>query len=944
MRPIRLELEGFTSFRQRCELNFSEVDLFAITGPTGAGKSSLLDAMTYALFGRTARLGKAGAARELVSQGATSMFVSLEFHAGSQIYKVYRGLKGSTPKGQLAKQSADGEWISETGSIKQIDVAIESIVGLDFEGFTRAVILPQGRFDEFLRGDARQRRDVLKDLLGLQVFERMMQSANNKAQGFGADAKALESQVDADVTDETRKELEDSISAMQAQEANQQRLIAKLEHAQSIAQELSEHRIKLQTHRQDLEAAEQECVKLQDKVEQLGILFQEKRKALNDVENSISALAYDPGEHLRLSRLIPRVKRRAELKGEITKLERKHGQHAGALQSDSAKLETVDAALAEAAKASKTDDERLEAAKEKRDNFLSRFGSPQQIRSLGPGIKSLAEKEGEVSAVQSEIKELQTRLSGKEKVLGELAVAKEQAELTRIAAEQQLEHLQQKHRAVDLRHELRPGEPCPVCEQTVTTLPHIVAVADLEEAKRALKQARERFEQANKDFLTAPGSFTGIEKEVAHKSERLKDLTDSISAVREQVRNMLDAELGPDSLKQLEELAALIEHSQKEVARLEKESKASAKVESDCRTQVESLKVQCANHRERLEEAAQQIQQKQKEYADFEQELAGLAELAVLEQGFSALEQAKKQKDSLERQREEAASALAQVQHDLADTSGRLDTERKRAAQTKNNLEQVSEKAQTVAVTLQDAIAPLELPGGRELERLREELNAANNLLRKVESERNVNQARLAAVSDKLKKNQELREQCKQLKHSAAVFGDLGTLLNATHFQDYMLQSSYKLLAREGSRYFEELTGGRYSFHSQEDEFSVRDHSNGDELRSVSTLSGGESFLASLSLALALAQSIVELSGERGKVALESLFLDEGFSTLDPETLGKVADALPALQKKGRLIGVITHVESLAEQLPERVEIVKTPTGSRILKSGVVLETTATTA
>jgi DNA repair protein SbcC/Rad50 len=98
-----------------------------------------------------------------------------------------------------------------------------------------------------------------------------------------------------------------------------------------------------------------------------------------------------------------------------------------------------------------------------------------------------------------------------------------------------------------------------------------------------------------------------------------------------------------------------------------------------------------------------------------------------------------------------------------------------------------------------------------------------------------------------------------------------------------------------------------------------------------------------LSLALALAQSIIELSGERGAVALESLFLDEGFSTLDAETLGK-ADALPALQKKGRLIGVITHVESLAEQLPSRIEVAKTLSGSYIVQSRTALEVAATTA
>lgn len=141
MRPIKLELKGFTSFREHCELNFSQLDLFAITGPTGAGKSSLLDAITYALFGRTARLGKVNAAKELLSQNALSMSVCLEFQADSQAYKVYRGLRGKT-WGQLEKQSPTGEWVPETGSIKQMDAAIEEIVGLDFEGIKEEGLIP----------------------------------------------------------------------------------------------------------------------------------------------------------------------------------------------------------------------------------------------------------------------------------------------------------------------------------------------------------------------------------------------------------------------------------------------------------------------------------------------------------------------------------------------------------------------------------------------------------------------------------------------------------------------------------------------------------------------------------------------------------------------------------------------------------------------------------
>src|SRR5579862_3544599 len=107
MRPMKLELRGFTSFREACEIDLRPFDLFAITGQTGAGKTSLLDAMTYSLYGKTSRLNKAG--KDLISQGAVGMSVVLHFRVGSDEYKVARAIKGSTVTARLEKLQ-EGEW------------------------------------------------------------------------------------------------------------------------------------------------------------------------------------------------------------------------------------------------------------------------------------------------------------------------------------------------------------------------------------------------------------------------------------------------------------------------------------------------------------------------------------------------------------------------------------------------------------------------------------------------------------------------------------------------------------------------------------------------------------------------------------------------------------------------------------------------------------------
>jgi len=126
------------------------------------------------------------------------------------------------------------------------------------------------------------------------------------------------------------------------------------------------------------------------------------------------------------------------------------------------------------------------------------------------------------------------------------------------------------------------------------------------------------------------------------------------------------------------------------------------------------------------------------------------------------------------------------------------------------------------------------------------------------------------------------------------------------------------------------LSQGRYSFHTEGNEFQVVDHWNADDRRSVRTLSGGESFLASLALALALSSSVSQFADGGGSFKLDALFLDEGFSTLDSETLNVAVEAIQALQQGDRMIAVISHVVDLAERLPTRIQVLKGVSGSEL--------------
>ena len=212
MTPLALELEAFTCYRQRAlvEWEGSDSGLFAVTGPTGAGKSTLLDAITYALYGQTARLGGRGL-ESLLSPGAPSMFVQLKFRAARGVFRVtrvaQRKASGVTTEVRVeeavAGQDGAASWRQwqASESVRAANRAIEEIVGLDYSGFTRAVLLPQGAFDEFLRGDAGERRKLLVALLGLDRVERVRELASKLSREAEGVANGLERRLTEDYED-----------------------------------------------------------------------------------------------------------------------------------------------------------------------------------------------------------------------------------------------------------------------------------------------------------------------------------------------------------------------------------------------------------------------------------------------------------------------------------------------------------------------------------------------------------------------------------------------------------------------------------------------------------------------------------------------------------------------------------------------------------------------
>ena len=254
------------------------------------------------------------------------------------------------------------------------------------------------------------------------------------------------------------------------------------------------------------------------------------------------------------------------------------------------------------------------------------------------------------------------------------------------------------------------------------------------------------------------------------------------------------------------------------------------------------------------------------------------------------------------------ATAAIKVQAAAADNAAKAVAENRKKAQTQTQL-------------LVDGCTEL----GLEVEG---DLVAVLRALAKASAEAEAEAKRITEAIDEAK---ELRGKIEDLDKQGEVASMLRGLLRANKFPEWLIEEALELLVIDASATLRNLTNDEFSLTLGEQEFMVIDHANADEQRSARTLSGGETFQASLALALALSDQIRNLAAE-GAPMLDALFLDEGFGTLDPETLETVAATIENLGQSGRMVGIITHVRELAARVPVRFEVRKGPRTSTIEK------------
>ncbi|MBD1890525.1 SMC family ATPase [Coleofasciculus sp. FACHB-SPT9] len=1003
MRPIKLTLEGFTSFRTHQSLDFSTLDLFSITGLTGAGKSSLLDAITYALYGKVARKSNID---ELVSQGASELKVEFQFSVQQTEYKVVRTwrYRPSTPVTKcLLEKLQNGKWQPCDRTVK-----VEDILRMDFDTFTRVIVLPQGQFDEFLKGNAPKRRELLRQLAGFEIFERMRKEASEQAKSFKDEREVrdrLLAEIQAPTEAEMRekqeqlKALEDEIPRLAESAAtahklldDEERLFVQIKRRAELQNDLA----KLEAQASTIESFQQKLKKAQsaNNLQADWVLVQEAQNQAVNAENAVKAatekLAQAQAELEDQHQKFELFKtQQAEVKEQLEVRERNlttakaYGEQRQ--QYEQEVIQALNTFTSKEQQRSEVEQE-LQSAQDKEQAALDQLAAANEklaqssaggsrLEILNQVVPSLAQWETINKTTQAARKKQEKVAKDRQKAESDFQKATsqhQQAEATFQAAKAVLQEAE-KANAVATRHNhsaalrasLQPGDMCSVCGGVYPEshqLPPLsesagVDITPLQESATAAEQA---YHQASTELTKAQTKLETLQQQdsedrqdwESHEAEltqchaNISAVLDTknwqISALKQEHQTLIDSNTQHQELlatqakavNELEKLEQTLEFAQKSHAALLEEVRVTSQ-EVELR-QRNLQEVQAKLHqlsegkpyetlRQALEQDKQVLESKQKAVEESYQ----VADKCVAQaeegdkQAREVAEFTRAKREQLEAQWEKALQSVNFSEESFLEaqvTPAKQEKWKNAIADYERRNLEVSTLVQEVNRSISDRMTNEEV-----LEQRRQAKHSADAKVQQASSQRAELSAQMKVALDRQQQAKQLLEQQSKLAEQEQIYHTLSRNLKSDEFQDYILENLQAELVACATERLKELTDSRYALRIQDGEYWVEDNWNGGEIRRVRTLSGGETFATSLSMALALSEKL-----SMG-VELGSLFLDEGFGTLDAQTLESVTQILRSLGQQDRLIGVITHIRALAEQLPTQVKVHKSPEGSRLV-------------
>lgn len=912
MRPLKLTISAFGPYAGKVELDMEKLGksgLYLITGDTGAGKTMIFDAITFALYGSPSGSSRdASMLRSKYADASTPTEVSMTFSHGGETYAITRNPEYERPAKRgtgTVKQLADAELICPDGTsyskVREVDKKIQEILGIDRNQFSQIVMLAQGDFMRLLFADTKQRQEIFRELFQTKYYQALqnrIKSDTKNVYGACMDAKKSIHQYIADIRCE-----ESSIYFPQVEEAKVDKMsIEKVLELLGFLTEADEKNEKEAQRR--LNALDRLLTYINEKIGKARNVEQIKER-MEDLSQKLETLKKSEGQAKEeLDGKEPEKEKIRELKEKAAELER-----------ELPKYSTYDALCHEADGAKKElssfSDQLNENEKtiEEQKKFVE--GIEQEITGLGElaNLEMLEKLALEESGKQTELQTLITNLDGYGKLEKQHSDALASYKKLRDAYDDASERYHQMNRlymdgqAGILAETLEEGLPCPVCGSTTHPSP-----AKLQEdmpTEKELKEAKVTMDQALEKANGASAVVNDYQGQLSAKAE----------AVTSQITKLIgDIGFEEAKVKASELITASVDKEKKHRTEIKEQKKKAAKKEK--------LDAQLPEAKERLDAA-------EKERNDLLVKIAS----------------AKTKKEELEKQVSQAKEGLSYESRQDAEKS--LKNMEKTSAAKEKEISDLQEKLSGLTdnrrstekeiTVLSDQLKDMEKLNLSELETARDNrMTERRELLEKQKMynasltanrsiEKNINMAY------KKYNTQELKYRWLSALSNTAngmISGKdkvmLETYIQTTYFERIIRRANLRFMIMSGGQYELKRTADAGNLKSQSGlELSVIDHYNGT-VRSVKSLSGGESFLASLSLALGLSD---EIQSTAGGVQIDTMFVDEGFGTLDPDSLQQAYDALASLTNGHRLVGIISHVDSLKEKIDKQIIVKKGITG-----------------
>ncbi|MDK1277819.1 MULTISPECIES: SMC family ATPase [unclassified Arthrobacter] len=1020
MRIHRLEMQAFGPFADRQTIDFDELGahgLFLLNGPTGAGKTSVLDAICFALYGTVPGARQQG--RRLRSDHAgpdTAPEVVCEFSSGVRRFEVVRSPQWERPAKRsggkstvteqaktLLREFVDGAWVQKSSRNDEAAAEITELLGMNREQFTRVVMLPQGDFAAFLRADAASREQLLQQLFGTSRFEdierrlkvelieaterfdaaqeeseHVLRRARDEIRRYRDELTAGSQQADpadtadtveaADTagTDEAETEIAQFRAELDSRSAAARKELAELRTARERAEK----------HLQELEHLRARGLALQQLVRE-----EAQHAALEaDIDPQRAALATHTAASLLAGsvRAADAATRRAENRRAAASATLKDlaGHRMAAAYSALPEggtglpegLEALIGADLAAARAALEDEERTsallaraaaetDAAEAFRVQAADTAGKLDSLRAEestlageAAALERLAEGESRAETALAAAEELVATISG-------YALANERAEAAEKTAADARQEYQDRRQAwqdllqarldqaaAELAQQLADGEPCPVCGAAEHPRPAALPDGEAPVTREAEQEAKERAgkaEAAYDDARRLAGTAAeeaaalrarGGEGDMGQAQEQLDAARADVESARAAVRSLAQASRRLAAIA-TELAAAETARSEALIAAAQADSRAGA-----AREQAADLADRTAAALSGFGSISERVQA-----------LTAFAQLAA------AAREAAGAADTAD---EEAARATAELETELTGTAfgsaaevsaalldpGTADAYASAVAEWEEQGRrlQLRREAQAAAGPEDAAGEPLAVPDEEDVAEAAEQAAAARKaqeeaalLVRLLEG----SAIRLAEYSaelvEALERTAPLRARRDLLQSVTDTARGGGENEYKMTLSTYVLAARLEQVAAAATERLAAMTGGRYALvHSDSKSgnrkaglgLHVTDEWTGQR-RDTSTLSGGESFMASLALALGLADVVQQ---EAGGVNIETLFVDEGFGSLDEQSLEQVMDALEGLRDGGRVVGLVSHVAEMKQRIPAQLQILKGRSGSTV--------------